>query len=200
MHGGRRLAPVCGALVCLLACAGSAPRPTTPLPAPDLREARNHAIDAFGRRAWEALADGDPARVLYDVVELRALLEPSVATRLSARRPSLGRRLGPHRSSRGLLQRARYAGICLQGARELPAGGVLGLRSPGWVFDRALLIGTRPSGRRIASWFEGIFVFTDAGFGALDLERVEEPRWEHSDLELATCDFAVRDDLPAIAR
>ncbi len=43
-------------------------------------------------------------------------------------------------------------------------------------------------------------MFSDAGFGALDLERVETPRWEHSDLELAPCDMAIRNDLPEAAR
>jgi hypothetical protein len=77
---------------------------------------------------------------------------------------------------------------------------VLGLQADGWIFDRFLLIGRRPSGRRIAAWVEGVFVYTDAGFTALDLERVEEPRWEHSDLEIAPCDLSIRNDLPERAR
>lgn len=185
--------------LCLAACGGgTAPRsrPTTALAAPDARDARNAAIDAFGRRAWDALSSHQPTRLLYDELDLRELLDPAGATRFSARRGSAAR-IG----SGGVeLDSARYAGICLQGAREEPANGVLGLRSRGWVFDRALVIGTRPGGRRVAAWLEGIFVFTDAGFGALDLERVEEPRWEHSDLELAPCDLAVRNDLPEAAR
>lgn len=199
--GARRL--LVGTVLCLLAfgCGAAGPRrPTTVLAAPDDRAARNAAIDAFGRRAWAALAEGQPTRVLYDELILRALLETASATRLSARRGTLERRIAASGDLRALLETATYAGICLQGAREEPAGGVLGLRSPGWVFDRALVIGTRPAGRRVASWLEGIFVFTDAGFGALDLERVEEPRWEHSDLELAPCDLAVRNDLPEAAR
>lgn len=193
-----------GAVACLLAHACGPPagpaRPTTALAAPDERAARNAAIEAFGLRAWDALASGEPTRVLYDELVLRALLEPASATRLSARRGLLRRRIARASDLTSRLETATYAGICLQGAREEPAGGVLGLRSPGWVFDRALLIGTRPGGGRVASWIEGIFIFTDAGFGALDLERVENPRWEHSDLELAPCDFAVRDDLPDGAR
>jgi hypothetical protein len=69
-----------------------------------------------------------------------------------------------------------------------------------WTIERVLVIGIRPGGRRIAAWIEGTFVYTDAGIGALDLERVEQPRWEHSDLELAPCDFAIRNDLPEHAR
>lgn len=185
--------------LCLVACGGSAPglsRPSTALAAPDAREDRNAAIDAFGQRAWDALASRQPTRLLYDELDLRELLDAAGATRFSARRGTAAR-LG---RSGVELDSARYAGICLQGAREEPADGVLGLRSRGWVFDRALVIGTRPGGRRVAAWLEGIFVFTDAGFGAIDLERVEEPRWEHSDLELAPCDLAVRNDLPEAAR
>lgn len=185
--------------LCLVACGGGgAPlsRPTTALAAPDAREDRNAAIDAFGQRAWGALVSRAPSRLLYDELDLRELLDAAGATRFSARRGSSVRIGGGVVA----LDSARYAGICLQGAREEPANGVLGLRSRGWVFDRALVIGTRPGGRRVAAWLEGVFVFTDAGFGALDLERVEEPRWEHSDLELAPCDLAVRNDLPEAAR
>lgn len=157
-------------------------------------------MDAFGRRAWAALREGEPERLLYDDLDLRALLDTAGATRLSARRITLTQRLGSTADFPALLASAEYAGICLQGARDEEPGGVLGLRTEAWIFDRALVIGRRPGGRRIASWVEGTFVFTDSGFGALDLERVEAPRWEHSDLELAPCDLAIRNDLPENAR
>lgn len=192
------------AAIVLLAGACGGPtvetRPTTPRPPPAEREARDAAIVRFGERAWAALSAGEPERLLYDDLDLRQLLDTAGATRLSARRLGAGPRLGLMIDLPTLLENAEYAGICLQGAREEPAGGVLGLRDDGWVFDRALVIGRRPSGRRIASWLEGTFVFTDTGFGALDLERVETPRWEHSDLEIAPCDHAVRNDLPEAAR
>src|SRR5690606_7024778 len=57
-----------GAVACLLAHACGPPagpaRPTTALAAPDERAARNAAIEAFGLRAWDALASGEPTRVL----------------------------------------------------------------------------------------------------------------------------------------
>ena len=52
-------------------------------------------------------------------------------------------------------------------------------------------ISARLGGRRVASWVEGAFVYTREGFRALDLTRVEVPRWEHADLELAACDMEV---------
>lgn len=184
------------------ACAGPAAsaRATTPRSRPEDRGDRDAAVVHFGERAWAALRAGAPERLLYDDLDLRELLDTAGATRLSARRLAAGPRLGVTVDLEALLGSAEYAGICLQGARDEEPGGVLGLRRGGWVFDRALLIGRRPGGRRIATWIEGTFLFTDAGFGALDLERVETPRWEHSDLEIAPCDVAVRNDLPEAAR
>lgn len=175
-------------------------RPTTLLPAPDTVDARTAAIDDLGRRIWDALSAGDPARLLYDEVDLRTLLEGPAATRITVRRTRIADRIGPTDDFVGLMSSADYAGICLQGARDEPAGGVLGLRSPGWVADRILIIGRRPSGQRIASWLEGLWLYSDQGFRAADFERVEEPRWEHSDLEIAPCDLSIRNDLPEIAR
>lgn len=189
------------ALVIACACGGATvPRATTPMPAPAEREPRQSAIDAFGRLAFEALADGQPQRLVFDDVELRAILDTAGATRLTARRETLDHRLGDTSDLETSMAGAEYAGICLQGAHDESAGGVLGLRADGWLIDRALVIGRREGGRRIASWLEGPFLFTDRGFGALDLERVERPRWEHSDLEIAPCDFSIRNDLPDEAR
>ncbi len=174
--------------------------PTCVVEMPDLAAERHAAVDALGRRAWEALRAGEPRTLLYDEVDLRALLEPSAATRITVRRTRVDERIGETDDFVSLLAAAEYAGVCLQGAREEPAGGALGLRSGGWVVDRVLVIGRRPSGQRIASWIEGLWLYSDQGFGAADLERVERPRWEHSDLEIAPCDVAIRDDLPEIAR
>lgn len=199
----RRLRQSTLVIIALVAgCGGAAveARPTTTLAPPAERAARDRAMDELGRRAWSALAAGAPERLLFDDLDLRSLLDTAAATRLSARRATLSQRIGETTDFTTLLSSAEYAGICLQGARAEPPGGVLGLRNEAWIFDRALVIGRRPSGRRIASWIEGTFVLTDAGFGALDLERVETPRWEHSDLELAPCDLAVRNDLPERAR
>jgi hypothetical protein len=182
-------------------CGGSGvPRPTTALAAPDSASARRATIDALGRRAWDAMAAGAPQRLLLDDLDLRTVLDSAGATRLSARRLSVVQRIGETDELSRLLAGASYAGVCLQGARDEAEGGVTGLRSPGWVFDRILVIGRRGTGRRIAAWLEGLFLYTDAGFFAVDLERVERPRWEHSDLEIAPCDLSIRDDLPEGAR
>ena len=206
-HGPRVTSRILGPLLLALVsvggqgCGGAGvSHPTTPLAAPDTAVARRATIDALGRRAWDAISAGNPQRLLLDDLDLRAVLDSAGATRLSARRVSVAQRIGETDDLSRLLVDASYAGVCLQGARDEDAGGVNGLRSPGWVFDRILVIGRRDTGRRIAAWLEGLFLYTDAGFFALDLERVERPRWEHSDLEIAPCDLSIRDDLPEHAR
>jgi hypothetical protein len=47
-------------------------------------------------------------------------------------------------------------------------------------------------GGALAGWVEGQFLHTDAGFGALRLDRVEAPRRDHADLELAICELRAR--------
>lgn len=187
----------------LTACGGTpAPSgPTCPVGMPATVDARNLAIDDLGQRAWAAMAAGDPRALLYQDTDLEVLLDSGATARVAARRLALDDRLAIDPDAlRSPLASAEYAGICLQGARAVEAGGPIGLIADGWVFDRLLIIGRRPTGRRVAAWIEGVFVYSDAGFAAIDLERVEEPRWEHSDLEIAPCDLSIRNDLPEIAR
>jgi hypothetical protein len=154
-------------------------------------EVRTRAIDDTGQRIYEALARGAPTDLLVDDVGLRGLLDSQSATRFAALRVGISARLGTHAVDFQPLREARYGGVCLQASRLEPAGSALGLRADGWVFDRALVMGLQPGGRRVASWVEGAFVYTREGFRALDLTRVEVPRWEHADLELAACDMEV---------
>lgn len=155
---------------------------------PAATDARHDAMDAFGRRLHAALTAGRPADVLFGDDELRRLCDGSAATRIAARRGATSMRAGAQPAVAQGLARTEYLGVCLQYARD--DDDALGLESPGWTFRRVLLAARLPGGRRTALWVDGMFVFTDSGFGALDLERVEAPRWEHSDLELAPCDMA----------
>lgn len=178
--------------VSIAACGGPRARSaTTPLPMPTDIASRHEAMDAFGRRLHAALAIGRPIDVLVGDDELRSLLAGSSATRVAAHRASIGLRIGDDPARLTLaLEGTEYLGVCLQDARDEPDGATLGLRAPGWVFGRVLVAARRPGGHRIALWVDGVFVFTDAGFGALDLERIEAPRPRHSDLEIAPCDMA----------
>jgi len=189
--------------VLLSGCAGASPEPAHPEraePVPGNDALRRQVIGETGRELYDALARAEPETLLLDDVALRKVLEPKQATRFDALRLGLRQRLDLRPEAFALFRQASFSGVCLQGARVAPAGGTLGLRHQGWVFDRALVVGEQPSGRRVAAWVEGTFVYTNAGFRAIDLERVEEPRWEHSDLELAPCDMeaGLHEPLPVV--
>jgi hypothetical protein len=79
----------------------------------------------------------------------------------------------------------------LQRARIEPAGPPLGLREPGFVAERVLVVGAEPGGGKVAAWVEGSFVLTDQGFFAVSLQRLETPRRDHADLDLAPCDLEI---------
>lgn len=185
-----RLSPLLAVVVPLLGCgaATGSRRATQPSAMPAERTARHEAMDDLGRRLHAALVAGRPADILLGDDELRRVLTSDVATRFAARRAAVGVRLGEGGRFASALAETSYLGVCLQDARD--RDDHLGLRSPGWTVRRILLAARRPGGRRIALWVEGVFVYTDNGFGAIDIERVEDPRWEHSDLELAPCDMA----------
>lgn len=183
---------VVAAAVLAVGCTGRlGVHPVRPMPVPASEQARHEALDQAGRQMYAALAAGRPERLLFDDLTLRRLLVPAAATRASALRAGLEVRLGLRREAFSAFDGAKYLGICVQGARLEPAGTTAGLKHAGWMFDRALVAGVEPSGRRIASWVEGEFLFTNEGLGAISLDRVEEPRWENSDLELAPCDMEV---------
>ena len=179
-------------LFVLSACASSAPAaasmrvPTAPRPLP-AHGASSAALDALGQRLYAAVSSGQWGEVLFDEVVLDALLDSSASSQ--ALRSSRTVALSPEQ--RGLWGQASYAGLCVQQGRLEPASGVIGLRSPGFVFERALLIGQEPGGGQIAGWVDGRFLNTDAGFGALAVERVETPRRDHADLELQVCELRV---------
>ena len=94
---------------------------------------------------------------------------------------------GPLNVFQRAFREARYLGFCAQGAREEAPGQALGLPRPGWVLERILVVAS-VRGTRSAAWLEGSFVYTERGWRALSVRRVEPPRPRHSNLELAPCD------------
>jgi hypothetical protein len=158
---------------------------------PPSDRARNDALLRTGERIYEALAEGRPDRLLVDDDGLRRLVTDDAATRYAAVRMGISMRLAVDPAEFEAFRNSTYTGICLQHARVEPPGTPIGLVERGWVFDRALVVGQQAGGRRFASWIEGTFVYTPDGFVAIDIARIEIPRWEHADLELATCDMEV---------
>ena len=88
------------------------------------------------------------------------------------------------------LRNATFKAACAQGVYDATERR-FGLRQPGWVIERLLIVAEDPSVGPVAAWVEGIFVLTNRGLGAISIARVEAPRPGHSDLELATCDLSV---------
>lgn len=187
----RLAGPTALAAVALASC-GAAPPPPRPRSLPDEASDRDLAVDELGRRAWDALAAGDPFTLLADEEQLSDLVSPAIVARIEERRPGFRARLGdmvhamPER-----LAGASYLGVCAQSAHEEGPGGALQLTERTWVIGRVLVVGRiEGTGRRIASWIDGPFAFDGERFVAVELENLEEPRWEHSDLELGVCDLS----------
>lgn len=172
----------CGGANAASSASGSLALRTLPAEA----EQRRAAIESLAQQTFEALRDGVPRRLLAPANELDGLLTASAQHRLLEQRRT---RLGalPVQLWAVPWKQASFTGFCAQGAREETAGGPSGLKEPAWVLDR-LLVAATFGGQRSASWVEGSFVYTTDGFRALNLSRLEGPRNEHSDLELAPCD------------
>jgi hypothetical protein len=182
------------ALLCLVVllvgvgCGASGPWAARTLPMPDDSSVRGRALDELGRRAFGALASGDGSGLLLDDDAMRSVLQPAAASQAAVVR-SGGFEAAPDSGS--VLRGATYVGLCVQRARTEGAGGRAGLREPGFLLERVLVVGADPGGGRIAAWVEGTFVLTDRGFYALALQRLELPRRDHADLEIAPCDFQI---------
>jgi hypothetical protein len=182
----------CAALVWALcswcACASAPGRVTRTLPLPDERATRDRTLEQLGARAFLALREGSGRALLLDEQALGVVLEPEAAARIQVVRAA---RPAGFATPSTMLADASYRGVCLQGARLEPAGPSLGLRQPGFVATRALVESELPDHSRIAAWVEGTFLLTDQGFFALSIGRVESPRRDHADLDLAVCDLEI---------
>lgn len=177
--------------VLLLGC-GAASTPSArfdaqrPASAPASQGERIRALDEFARRVFQLLQQRSRSELVFGDATLERLLDPAAALRATARRDA---EIGSSGPAPGLavLRGSTYVGACIQGLRDEPPGSVIGLRQPGWLFERMLLVAQEPTGR-IAFWVEGEFLWTDLGFGAISIQPPETPRRNHSDLELAVCD------------
>lgn len=165
------------ALVALAGCGSAPPRPG-PKPAGD-------QLLSVGEQVFRAVRGGRVDALLAP----EAFLESDVTSKARTRYRILAG-APRHRGDldRTLLNEAEYEGACITGLRAEPEGGRLGLKIPRWVFDRILVVGLLPSGKRVALWLHGVFVRSDGGFRLLEIAQIENPRWEHADIQLAVCD------------
>ena len=173
-------------LVVLSSCGPAGGGALRPAELPSDQIVRRQSLDQLARALFEAIQKEQPEQVLTAPAELDQLLPVRTRSRIEQERlrnVAFARVPGHPAVWRG----ASYAGFFAQGAREEPAGGSLGLSEAAWLLERVLVaadLGTT----RSASWVEGRFLFTDRGWRALTLSRVEAPRAGHSDLDLAPCD------------
>jgi hypothetical protein len=163
------------------------------VPLPEPGAARKQLLADAGRRIYAELRAGTPERLLLDDLGLDRVLDPTAASRNAVLR-ARGLAAPPPNDLRAALTGTSYAGACFDRAQPAVPAGELGLRQPGFVFDRVLVVGREPSGTRVAAWVEGTFLATDAGVYALLLSRVEVPRREHADLAIQQCDLEDRPD------
>lgn len=172
----------------LLGC-GTHTITSAPVTMPHDAGLRRSSLQALGQSLFEGLRAGTLAPTFATQRELDAMLVPEARLRLDRERASSttrGFRLEVFRSEWGA---ARFAGFCVQGARDEGRNAGLGLLEPGWVLDRFLVaVSVGDTGLRSAAWVEGDFVYTGEGWRALSLRRVEAPRRHHADLDLAPCD------------
>ena len=178
----------------LAACGGSSA--LSLVRRPDESGDAKEALHGLGVRVFEALRSGEPDRLLFDDLSIRELLLPEAANKVLQLKASQHQRLG--RVEHVLqfnLRNADFLGVCAQGVHNEYGHGPTGLQHDAWVIERLLIVGKDPRVGAVASWVEGAFVYTNRGFSALSLSRVEAPRPGHSDLELATCELSYSWDL-----
>jgi hypothetical protein len=156
---------------------------------PSDASARRESLSVFAEHLFQGLRAGNLGSSFASALELEAIIVPEARYRLERVRASSAENGMSLASFQREWRTATFVGFCAQGAHNEPARGSLGLTQPGWVLDRLLLAARGgPSGPRSASWLEGEFVYTARGWRALSLRRIEAPRRQHSDLELAPCD------------
>lgn len=159
------------------------PAPLTAAAIPHDAGVRREAVDTLARRLFDAMRSGHLGQALSSGSSLDELVVPHARIRFDGERQRLFSDVDLRWTSWGS---ANYVGFCAQDADGGNGGGA-GLRQPGWVLSRVLVVADDGGGPS-ASWAEGTFVYTSAGFQALSLSSVEPIRPRHADLDLAPCD------------
>ena len=110
----------------LLAACGGQSANSDSRPAPDDDRSQRAAIDSLGHQLYDAIVASAPLQVLAEDALVRELVDDDAADRYGALRLAVASRVGevaPH-----AFADTEYAGVCLQGLRQEPESGPMGLR------------------------------------------------------------------------
>jgi hypothetical protein len=174
------------AVAILLACLGCGAAPVHPvIPANDATLWRQ-SLDDLASTLFSALRAGRLEPVLVKPGELDRLLTVNGQMMVRREREEQALSLSLSGTARAWAT-STYQGFCAQEAHGERGGSAYGLRQDAWVVPRVLVVGRRGKSRT-AAWVEGRFFYTDRGWLALSVGRIEPPRSHHTDLEVAPCD------------
>ena len=170
----------------LLVCLGCAARPVQPVIPPDDKAVWRDSLDELAARLFSGLREGHLEPVLVKRAELDPLLTLNGQMIVDHEREDQALSLSLAGTANAWATFV-YQGFCAQDVHAEPAGSAYGLKRDAWVIQRVLVV-ARKGKNRSAAWVEGRFFYSDRGWLALSIGRIEPPRSHHTDLEVALCD------------
>jgi hypothetical protein len=174
------------AAVFLLVCLACGARPVQPRIPPNDTSVWRDSLDDLAAALFAALRAGRLEPVLVRRSELDRLLTLDGQMIVAREREEQALSLSLAGAARAW-STSTYQGFCAQEAHAERGGSAYGLRDDAWVVQRLLVVARRGRGRT-AAWVEGRFFYSDRGWLALSVGRIEPPRSYHTDLEVAPCD------------
>lgn len=174
------------AAVFLLVCVACGARPVQPLIPPNDTSVWRDSLNDLAARLFAGLKAGRLEPVLVKRRELDRLLTLDGQMVVAREREEQALSLSLAGTAR-IWSTSTYQGFCAQEAHAERGGSAYGLRDDAWVVPRLLVVARRGKSRT-AAWVEGRFFYSDRGWLALSVGRIEPPRSHHTDLEVAPCD------------
>jgi hypothetical protein len=178
--------PALGWVVVFVLACGCMARPVQPLIPPNDASVWRDSLNDLAAALFAALKAGRLQPVLVKRAELDRLLTLDGQMVVAREREEQALSLSLAGTARAWAT-STYQGFCAQEAHAERGGSAYGLRSDAWVVQRILVVARRGKGRT-AAWVEGRFFYSDRGWLALSVGRIEPPRGHHTDLEVAPCD------------
>jgi hypothetical protein len=173
-------------LVILLVCVGCGAHPVQAVIPPNDSQVWRDSLDDLASALFAALRAGRLEPVLVRRGELDRLLTLDGQMTVDHEREEQALSLSLSGTARAWAT-SSYQGFCAQEAHAEPGGSAYGLRRDAWIVPRLLVVARRGKSRT-AAWVEGRFFYSNRGWLALSVGRIEPPRSHHTDLEVAPCD------------